>query len=41
LDFEPLPNTVEMTTQPLAAARFARNVRELLNCIDEYQRESH
>jgi transposase len=41
LDFEPLPNAAPVVTQPLAAPRFARNVRELLQCIKEDRNESH
>lgn len=41
LDFEPLPNTVAVATQPSATPRFARNVRELLHCIKENRNESH
>jgi hypothetical protein len=35
LDFEPLHSAVTVTAPPLAAPRFARNVRELLICIKE------
>jgi hypothetical protein len=35
LDFEPLPNVVPVATTPLAAPRFARNVRELLHYTKE------
>jgi hypothetical protein len=41
LDFEPLPNVVSVATQPLAAPRFARNVRELLQYTKEDWHEPH
>jgi transposase len=41
LDLEPLPNMAPVSAQPLAAPRFARNVRELLQSIAEDRNESH
>jgi transposase len=41
LDFEPLPNMAAVASEPTAAPRFARNVRELLQCITEDRNESH
>jgi transposase len=41
LDFEPLPNVAPVATAPLAAPRFARNVRELLHCTKEDWHEPH
>jgi len=41
LDFEPLPNMAPVATEQLAAPRFARNVRELLQSIQEDRNESH
>ena len=40
LDFEPLPN-MPAVVQPVAAPRFARNVRELLQSMKEDRNESH
>ena len=41
LDFEPLPNVAPVATPPLAAPRFARNVRELLQYTKEDWHEPH
>ena len=41
LDFEPLPNVVAIATPPLAAPRFARNVREMLQYTKEDWHEPH